>query len=87
MPLNYINYADPPSKVATDINDNFEEVFVEPSYMPEAGTIPVRSEAIGEFTGGRLKASQATDPDDCVVKIQLDMLEARVAALEAAAAP
>ena len=85
--MKYINFADPPSKQAADINENFEEAVVEPSYMPEAGTIPVRSEANGEFTGGRLKASQATDPDDCVVKIQLDMLEARVAALEAAAAP
>lgn len=85
--MKYINFADPPSKQAADINENFEEavVGVEPSYMPEAGTIPVRSEVNGEFTGGRLKASQATDPDDCVIKIQLDMLEARVSALEAAA--
>ena len=85
--MKYVNFADPPSKQAADINENFEEAIVgaEPSYLPEEGTIPIRSVANENFTGGRLKATQATDPDDCVIKIQLDMLEARVAALEAAA--
>mgnify|MGYP001209314237 CR=1 FL=1 len=85
--MKYINFADPPSKQAADINENFEEAVVEPSYMPEAGTIPVRSEAIGEFTGGRLKASPGTDPDDCVTVVQLELLEQRVAALEALVSP
>lgn len=80
----YINYADPPSKQAADINSNFAEPsVVDTSYTPTSGSIPVRSEANENFTGGRLKASMATDPDDCVIKIQLDLLEARVAALEA----
>ena len=84
--MKYVNFADPPSKQAADINANFEEaiVGVEPSYTPEAGTVPIRSEANENFTGGRLKAAPATDPDDCVIKAQIDLLEARIAALEAA---
>lgn len=46
MSLNYINYADPPSKVATDINSNFEsltggdgEVLVKPVFT-SSGNLP-----------------------------------------------
>lgn len=83
--LKYINSADPPSKQASDINSNFEEVTVggEASYTPVAGTVPVRSVETEDFTGGRIKASPGTDPDDCVTKTQLDLLEQRIAALEA----
>ena len=85
--MKYINFADPPSKQAADINENFEEVVVESSYMPEAGTVPLRSEENENFTGGRIKASAGTDPDDCVAVVQLELLEQRVAALEALVSP
>ena len=85
--MKYINFADPPSKQAADINENFEEVVVESSYMPEAGTVPLRSEENENFTGGRIKASPGTDPDDCVTVVQLELLEQRVAALEALVSP
>lgn len=74
----YINFADPPSKQASDINDNFAELaggggdIPETSYLPTDGSIPVRSVANENFTGGRLKATSATDPDDCVILVQLD---------------
>lgn len=41
-------------------------------YMPTAGTLPVRSEATGDFTGGRIKAAPGTDPDDVVILAQLN---------------
>lgn len=85
--MKYINFADPPSKQAADINQNFEEAVVEPSYMPESGTVPLRSEENENFTGGRIKASPGTDPDDCVTVVQLELLEQRVAALEALVSP
>lgn len=87
----YINFADPPSKQASDINNNFEELasgggeIPETSYLPTDGSIPTRSVENENFSGGRLKATPATDPDDCVTLVQLEQLIARVEALEAAA--
>lgn len=41
-------------------------------YMPTPGTLPVRSEENENFSGGRLKAAPATDPDDVVILAQLN---------------
>ncbi len=80
----YINFADPPSKQAADINANFAETGgATASYLPTDGSIPTRSVENENFTGGRLKATPGTDPDDCITKVQFDLLVARVAALEA----
>ena len=46
------------------------------SYTPEDGTVPTRSVANENFSGGRLKAAAASDPDDCVVLAQLQALQA-----------
>lgn len=87
--MRYVNFADPPSKQAEDINKNFEEASAsnETSFLPESGTVPLRSEENENFTGGRIKASPGTDPDDCVTVVQLELLEQRVAALEALVSP
>lgn len=45
------------------------------SYLPADGSVPTRSVANADFSGGRLKATPATDPDDCVTKVQLDQLK------------
>lgn len=41
------------------------------SYIPADGTIPQRSTENENFSGGRIKASSATDPDDCVILVQM----------------
>lgn len=41
-------------------------------YTPTPGTLPVRSEATADFTGGRIKAAPASDPDDVVILAQLN---------------
>lgn len=46
--------------------------FGEVSMMPDENTIPIRTSENEFFTGGRIKANPGTDPDDCVIKIQLD---------------
>ena len=46
-------------------------LIAEISYTPEDGTIPARSVENENFSGGRLKASPGTDPDDCVNLAQL----------------
>lgn len=41
------------------------------SFIPEDGTVALRSVENENFTGGRMKANMGTDPDDCVNLVQL----------------
>ena len=73
--MKYINYADPPSKQAHDINANFEEAgqgtgAYEPSYTQEGDTLVLRTVQNGPYTAGRIKASPGIDPDDCITVFQ-----------------
>ena len=43
------------------------------SYTPEDGTVPTRSVANENFSGGRMKTAMGTDPDDCVNLQQLKL--------------
>ena len=53
------------------VNAVLKEVLAAMSYLPDDGTIPTRSVENDNFTGGRLKTTTATDPDDCVNLIQM----------------
>lgn len=44
--------------------------FAQAGVFPEDNTVPVRTVENGPFTGGRLKASPAMDPEDCVTLAQ-----------------
>lgn len=71
--MKYVNFADPPSKQAADINANFEEAGTggyTPSYTQEGDTLVLRTVENGPYTAGRIKASPGIDPDDCVTVFQ-----------------
>lgn len=71
--MKYINFADPPSKQAADINANFEEAGTggyTPSYTQEGDTLVLRTVENGPYTAGRIKASPGIDPDDCITVFQ-----------------
>lgn len=71
--MKYVNFADPPSKQAADINANFEEAGTggyTPSYTQEGDTLVLRTVENGPYTAGRIKASAGIDPDDCVTVFQ-----------------
>lgn len=44
--------------------------FGEVTTFPEENTIPIRTSENGPFTGGRLKAAPAMDPEDCITMVQ-----------------
>lgn len=62
-----------PSRALT--NTALKNIVGAASYLPTDGSVPTRSVANADFSGGRLKATPATDPDDCVTKVQLDQLK------------
>lgn len=62
-----------PSRALT--NTALKNIVGAASYLPTDGSVPTRSVANADFSGGRLKAAPATDPDDCVTKVQFDQLK------------
>jgi hypothetical protein len=71
--MKYVNFADPPSKQAADINANFAEAGTggyTPSYTQEGDTLVLRTVESGPYTAGRIKASPGIDPDDCITVFQ-----------------
>lgn len=66
-----------PSRALT--NAALKSIVSAASYLPADGSVPTRSVANADFSGGRLKATPATDPDDCVTKVQLDNYEVKAA--------
>lgn len=58
-----------PSRALT--NTALKDIVGAASYLPVDGSVPTRSVANENFSGGRLKANPATDPDDCVNLAQL----------------
>lgn len=53
------------------VNAALKDIVVLAQYMPDDGTIPLRSTENENFSGGRIKAAPATDPEDCVIMAQL----------------
>jgi hypothetical protein len=58
-----------PSRALT--NTALKDIVGAASYLPTDGSVPTRSVANENFTGGRIKAAPGTDPDDVPVMVQL----------------
>lgn len=55
------------------VNAVLKAIIANATFLPDDGTIPMRSIEDESFSGGRIKTSTATDPDDCVNLIQMQM--------------
>lgn len=49
--------------------------FAKAETFPSSNSVPIRTSGEGPFTAGRIKASPATDPEDCVIMAQLQAWE------------
>lgn len=65
-----MNFKNKASRQDHLLKQSIEMGFGEATVWPEENTIPIRTSENGPFTGGRLKATPAIDPEDCITLVQ-----------------
>lgn len=60
-----------PSRALT--NAALKAITANATFLPNEGTVPLRSIENENFSGGRIKATMGTDPDDCVTLLQMQL--------------